>query len=233
MHERFERFQQVVASAENGFTKSPPPTVTPRPSHDDNQPAERAPLPKIIKADIRAASLDSETLAEMVRDGLAEFRPKLEKWLPLAIELHSRFETLKAEKPGTTILRCSTWAQFCTEILNYSNRHMRRLMEGTNPAVKYRNKGQRRGGTKPLASSIPAAQLERNTDWTDDDYVKTCVRLVESTLRPLESDPPRFHRVALAIAREIAGDFLNDAESASVEPALATLKPRLLPVKSG
>lgn len=212
MHARSERFQQVGASAEKGFTKSPPPTVTSRPSHNDNQPAETAPFLKIIKADIRATSLDSETLAAMVRDGLAEFRPKLEKWLPLAVELHSRFEALKKEKTRTSILGCSSWAQFCTEVLHYSDRHMRRLMEGTNPAVKYRNKGDHRKKTKVFAPTAVTTPLMRNADWTDDDYVKTCVRLVESTLRPLESDPPRFHRVAVAIAQEIAGDFLINNE---------------------
>ena len=53
-------------------------------------------------------------------------------------------------------------------------------------------------------TTIPTADT---ADWTDNAYVKTCVDFFESTLRPLESDPQRFHRVAVAIAQEILGDM--------------------------
>lgn len=55
--------------------------------------------------------------------------------------------------------------------------------------------------------SFPTITSVRSADWTDDEYVKTCVRFVESTLKPLESDPQRFHRVARAIVAEILGDM--------------------------
>jgi hypothetical protein len=55
--------------------------------------------------------------------------------------------------------------------------------------------------------SLPTITSVRSADWTDDEYVKTCVRFVESTLKPLESDPQRFHRVARAIVAEILGDM--------------------------
>jgi hypothetical protein len=50
---------------------------------------------------------------------------------------------------------------------------------------------------------LPPMPTADNPGWTDDEYVKACVRFIASSLRPLESDPKRFHRVALAIAREI------------------------------
>jgi hypothetical protein len=166
-----------------------------------------------VEADTMSASVDSEALAIRVRDGLVAFRSQFEKWLPLAIELHSRFEVLKQEKTHQTILGCSTWAQFCVNVLDYSERHMRRLMEGANPAVKYRNKTATIKKTVALPTSTVAVPLARNCQWTDNEYVRSCVGFVESTLRPLESDPQRFHRVAVAIAREIAGDMLGDEES--------------------
>jgi hypothetical protein len=163
-----------------------------------------------VEADIVSASVDSETLAVMVRNGLAAFRPQFEKWLPLAIELHSRFEVLKQEKTHQTILGCATWAQFCVNVLDYSERHMRRLMEGANPAEKYRNKTATIKKTVALPTSAIAVPLARDCQWTDNEYVRSCVGFVESTLRPLEVDPQRFHRVAVAIAREIAGDMFGD-----------------------
>ncbi|MGA8555915.1 MAG: hypothetical protein WB630_15990 [Candidatus Acidiferrales bacterium] len=156
------------------------------------------------------ASLDSETLARKVRDGFMGFRPQLEKWLPLAIDLHARFESLKTQKTSKTILGCSTWKQFCSDVLGYSQRHMRRLMkeDGLNPAAKYRNKTKPDEETKALAA--PAAPSVRDAEWTDDDYIKTCVDFIISALRPLELDPQRFLRVANAIAQEVTGAFLSD-----------------------
>jgi hypothetical protein len=176
--------------------------------------AERSPRRAIaVEADISAASLGSETLAVMVRDGLAAFRPQVEKWLSLVIELHSRFEVLKHEKAHQTIHGCATWGQFCEKVLRYSERHVRRLMEGTNPAAKYRNKTATIKKTAALPTSTVAVPLARNCQWTDNEYIRTCVDFVGSTLEPLESDPQRFHRVAVCIARKIAGDFLDDEGS--------------------
>jgi len=56
---------------------------------------------------------------------------------------------------------------------------------------------------------LPTVPSARNAEWTDDEYIATCVRFIESTLRPLESDPQRFVRVATAIAQEILGETGN------------------------
>jgi hypothetical protein len=165
MHEKFKRFQHVAAGAQTRFMKSQPATVNRRPSHSGNQPAgAAATFQKIVEADKKAASLDSETLAAKVRDGLAAFRPQFERWLPLVIELRSRFEALKKEK-ARTILGCSTWTQFCSEVLDYSDRHLRRLMGGANPAVKYRNRTKRRPKAKAFSASVVTAPSGRDADW--------------------------------------------------------------------
>jgi hypothetical protein len=182
-----------------------------------------APQVIAVEADKMSASVDSETLAVMVRDGLATFRRRFEKWLPLAIELHSRFEVLKRENAHQTILGCATWGQFCEEVLDYSERHMRRLMEGANPAAKYRNKTAAITKMVALPTSAIAVPLARDCQWTDNEYIRTIVDFAESTLEPLESDPQRHHRVAVKAARKIARDFLDDegSDSGLVEQKVA------------
>jgi hypothetical protein len=107
---------------------------------------------------------------------------------------------------------CRTWEQFCDEILDYSDRQIRRLMEGVNPASKYENKTKRRNDEKPLVA--PAATSgQPNVGWSDDKFIKTCVRFVTSTLQTLESDSERFERVARAIAKEILSALSNDDEA--------------------
>lgn len=137
----------------------------------------------IIGAAKMSASLDNERLAIRVLNGFVTLRPKLEEWLPLAIELRSRFETLRKERKGATILDCGTWEQFCKEKLGYSDRHVRRLM-AANPAT-----------------DIYARDL------TDDEYFKKGVRAVHSVLRPLKSDPLRIIGIAKKIAAQIREDF--------------------------
>jgi hypothetical protein len=68
-----------------------------------------------------------------------------------------------------------------------------------------------------LTQSLPTTPSARNADWTDNEYIKLCVQFVESTLRPLESDPQRFVRVAAAIAAEIVGEMENDHRSVITE----------------
>jgi hypothetical protein len=61
-----------------------------------------------------------------------------------------------------------------------------------------------------LTQKLTTIPTTDTADWTDNIYVKTCVDFIESTLRPLESDPQRFHRVAVAIAEEILGSMGNE-----------------------
>ncbi len=60
-------------------------------------------------------------------------------------------------------------------------------------------------------------------DWTDNLYIKTCVDFFESTLRPLECNPQRFYRVAVAIAQEILGDMQNEHSTVGQDSDLAAV----------
>jgi hypothetical protein len=61
-----------------------------------------------------------------------------------------------------------------------------------------------------LTQKLPTIPTADTADWTDNAYIKTCMDFFESTLRPLESDPGRFHLVATAIAYQILGDMGNE-----------------------
>jgi hypothetical protein len=50
------------------------------------------------------------------------------------------------------------------------------------------------------------------------------VDFIESTLRPLESDPQRFHRVSVAIANEILGDLGSEGSIVDSERKLIAVK---------
>lgn len=79
-------------------------------------------------------------------------------------------------------------------------------------------------GTKVLDPQPRKAKKSKTTDTanrTDNEYIKTCVRFVATTLKPLESDPQRFVRLAEAIAAEILRDMRDDdGDTAIPEPAV-------------
>ena len=51
-------------------------------------------------------------------------------------------------------------------------------------------------------------------EWSDAKIINTGIRLIEKLLKPFERfDPQRFHRLAVGIAKGIAGDYLQDDES--------------------
>jgi len=98
-----------------------------------------------------------------------------------------------------------------------------------------RNNTQENPRLPKLKQTLPTVPSASNADWTDNEFIKTCVRFIESTLRPLESDPQRFHRVALAIAQEIVGETEKPnggkvdgegAQTATPHPALSTTENR-------
>jgi hypothetical protein len=103
------------------------------------------------------------------------------------------------------------------------------LVEGTKvvapPAVN--NDSSREEGQIPLpqlTKKLPTIPTTDTADWSDNAYVKTCVGFIESTLRPLESDPHRFHRVAVAIANEILGDLGSEDSIVDCERNLIAVK---------
>jgi hypothetical protein len=155
------------------------------------------------------AALTNEALASEFMRRYASIGRRLTELRPVYVELRNRFFKLPK---GGSIMGCGTWTEFCGNHLKFSDRHVRRLIEGDNPATeRHRGKKETHSLPKP-SSSLPEVPPARNADWTDNDYIKTCVQFVGSTLRPLESEPQRFHRVAVAIAQEIAGDLWTPHE---------------------
>jgi len=74
-----------------------------------------------------------------------------------------------------------------------------------------------------LTQKLTTIPTKDTADWTDNLYVKTCVDFFESTLRPLESDPQRFHRVAMAIAQEILGEMGSEHSTVVQDSELAAV----------
>lgn len=187
------------------------------------------------EVDKMATSLTNEQLAKKVLDKWKTFRPRFEEWMPLAIKLHERFEELKKEKSQKTILGCRTWREFCDKKLGYSDRHVRRLMEGENPAKKFRPRAPHRKTSNLLDHSeqvddqvidVEAGPLDpgltriapliraNSSGQPDQYYIDACVRSFREILQPLKiSDYERFCKVVTSVGRAITDDLLPKDQS--------------------
>lgn len=163
--------------------------------------------------------LDDEQLASFVASAAVEIAVFCEALKPYYLKLRGRFH----RKPKKVLIHgCKTWNEYCEKVLVRTRRAINYWLAGGNPSEKRKS---RKNGTKeqgtgeapaPEDDSVHRPKLTQKlttipttdtADWTDNLYVKTCVDFFKSTLRPLESDPDRFHRVAMAVAQEILGDI--------------------------
>lgn len=91
---------------------------------------------------------------------------------------------------------------------------------GANPELNHDGQKHR----PKLKQTLPTLPSALTADSTDNEYIKTCVRFIESTLRPLESEPQRFRRVAVAIAQEILGETESISDT-NVEEEIERVNP--------
>jgi len=147
---------------------------------------------KVIHKRFRTVVDEMRLVFERVRFGFAHLK---------------KDETVMGERTATS------WAhRFIGLSYDWLCRSLNRANAGTLPPTKGTNVASERNQNTPLPKlnqTLPTMPSSDNPDWTDNEYIKACVRFTTSTLRPLESDPQRFHRVALAIAREISGETEN------------------------
>jgi hypothetical protein len=76
---------------------------------------------------------------------------------------------------------------------------------------KYTSGGRTEGLPRPT-QSLPDSPPADKANWSDNAFIKECLRQIRETLRPIKSDPERFHRLAVAIAQEILGETENPEE---------------------
>lgn len=215
---------------ETGQNPGSPATVNSIPLN----PAERA-LVKRDEARKRKAYLKAlESDARKIVSGCQEARDISEQ----ATALHRKFKDVVEEmrpvfervregfahlRKGETVMGETTgdaWAQkhlgitynWLCRCLNQPKAGKLLLSDGTKVLNPQPSKRNRSHSKPPIAETV---------EWTDNQYIRTCVRFIATTLKPLESDPQRFIRLAEAIAAEILGD-LRDGDTARHEPAVGT-----------
>jgi hypothetical protein len=110
------------------------------------------------------------------------YRNKLKELCPMIAQLRQQFMELK---PGEKIARCRTWTEYCKRVLHRSDRRLRQILEGNNPAsTKHSRKSlpapkNTKALPQPMTLKMPEAQ---GSDWTTQLVVDTSFDFVYSVL---------------------------------------------------
>jgi hypothetical protein len=160
----------------------------------------------------KAINDEANVLHRKFKDVVEEMRPVFER-VRYGFAHLKRGETVMGERMGPA------WAErylgvtydWLCRCLNPPKAGTLLLTDGTKvvspPDVNAERKQDEQNPQRPkLKQTLATMPSALTADSTDNEFIKTCVRLIESTLRPLESDPQRFHRIAMAIASEILGE---------------------------
>ena len=73
----------------------------------------------------------AETVKKLIEEAFSPCLKKLTELRPMITELRQHFMKLKS---GETIAGCRTWTEYCETVLRRSDRRVRQIMGGANPA---------------------------------------------------------------------------------------------------
>jgi hypothetical protein len=163
-----------IASGSKGLSRSAPPIV-----------AREKLAKKVEKLAVEAFRLQEQSWKK-----LSELRP-------LIAQLRGLFMKLKA---GEKIAGCTTWTQYCERVLNRTDRRVRQILEGANPASEKHSPKHLRAKTEntpsesthslsvnvekvPFEPKIVKVPETRAADWTPDMVVETAFNFVQSVFQ--------------------------------------------------
>jgi len=126
---------------------------------------------------------------------------KLKDLKPMIAKMRQIFEEVrKLNDDRITVASCSTWTQYCENVLHRSDRCIRKLLAGDNPGIKYANKtaplhGKSTGSLSYVTSAHPqfaqmqAAGLITGTETAEKDCAavrseKVCIKRQDGSIIP-------------------------------------------------
>jgi len=240
--------EELAISASNQTGQNPVSSATVKPSRRNgseksvarkDKSKERKEYLKTLEADAQAF-VDCYRAAKKISDDVnvlhRKFGDLVESMRPVFERVRDGFAHLKK---GEMVMGERTGPAWASKHLGVTYdwlcRCLNRLKAGTllltdgtkvvapTPAKPDRSDTEQEISLPRPTHTLPTLPPADTADWTDNQYIKTCVDFFESTLRPLEGDPQRFHRVATAIAQEILGDMQNEHSTVGQDSALAAV----------
>jgi len=158
------------------------------------------------------------SLKKLVDEAFSPCLKKLTELRPMITELRQHFMKLKS---GETIARCRTWTEYCEKVLHRSDRRVRQIMGGANPASEKHSRKSlpatkdRKALSQPKTVKMPKIQV---SEWTPESVVDTSFSFVNAVFQEAKlSDEDQKKAVEQLIDRlkeVVLGDFPLKSEAA-------------------
>lgn len=175
-----------------------------------------ADLPTYVKT---CTDMDGEVLGEFIERNWNSVTGTTFGLVYLVKEMKRKFNVLdRTKQVDGTYKKIRGFTSFDKWFISFTGKSRRLayyLLE-TEEKKNERNANRRANASKnadQAETDEETPPIADSADWTDSEYIESCVRFVLTTLKPLESEPQRFAIVAAAIAAEIVGEKGNDRSS--------------------
>jgi hypothetical protein len=125
----------------------------------------------------------AERVEKLVDEAFSLCLKKLTELRPMITELRQHFMKLKS---GERIAGCETWTQFCEKVLHRSDRRIRQVLAGTNPASEKHSRKSLPAPKDPKAlPERKAAEMPeiQGSAWTAELVVDTSFNFVYSVFQ--------------------------------------------------
>jgi hypothetical protein len=141
----------------------------------------------------------AKTLKKMVDEAFSPCLKKLIELRPMITQLRQHFMKLKS---GETIAGCRTWTEYCEKVLHRSDRRVRQIMGGANPASEKHSRKSLPAPEEPKALKTVKLPKIQVPEWTSESVVDTSFSIVNAVFQEAKlSDEDRKKAVELLIDR--------------------------------
>jgi hypothetical protein len=145
---------------------------------------------------IKQVEDEARVLHRRFKDLVEEMRPAFEK-------VRKGFAHLKG---GQKIMGETSGEAWALKHLGYSYDWLCRLLNRAKEGDLVMTDGVKVLAVKPPKKKKPEVST---ADWSDEEYVQACVGSVEDLLKPLEENPDRWERIAVAVSSKISGRLVT------------------------
>jgi hypothetical protein len=141
----------------------------------------------------------AETVKKLIEEAFSPCFKKLTESRLLITELRQHFMKLKL---GETIAGCRTWTEYCAKVLRRSDRRVRQIMGGANPASEKHSRKSLPAPTEPKALKTVKMPKIQVSEWSAESVADTSFSFVNAVFQEAKlSDEDRKKAIEQLIDR--------------------------------
>jgi hypothetical protein len=138
---------------------------------------------------------------------------KLSELRPMIAQLREQFIQLK---PGEKIAGCRTWTEYCQRVLHRTDRRIRQILKGANPASEKHSRKSLLGlqdmNALPESTTVKVPEV-RNAEWTRELVVDTSFDFVNSVFQKAKLPDEEHNNAVVQLIDKLRREVLLEANT--------------------